>query len=61
MSRYELNQYRIEAFSLRKEFQVFFSSCYLYARKPEEAIYRIALAVTQRAAEAMRVHRRPFH
>lgn len=48
---YELNQYRIEAFSLRKEFQVFFSSCYVYARKPDEAIFRIALSVTQRPAE----------
>jgi putative hydrolase of the HAD superfamily len=47
----ELNQYRIEAFGLRKEFQAFFSSCYLGARKPEETIYRIALEVTQRAPE----------
>jgi putative hydrolase of the HAD superfamily len=47
----ELNQYRIEAFGLRKEFQAFFSSCYLGARKPEETIYRIALEVTQRPAE----------
>ena len=48
----ELNQYRIEAFGLRKEFQAFFSSCYLSARKPEETIYRIALEVTQRPAES---------
>jgi len=48
----ELNQYRIEAFQLRHDFQVFFSSCYLNARKPEEAIYRIALQVTQRAPES---------
>jgi putative hydrolase of the HAD superfamily len=47
----ELNQYRIEAFGLRKEFEAFFSSCYLGARKPEETIYRIALDVTQRPAE----------
>jgi putative hydrolase of the HAD superfamily len=47
----ELNQYRIEAFNLRKDFQAFFSSCYLNARKPEEAIYRIALEVSQRAPE----------
>ncbi len=47
----ELNQYRIEAFGLRKEFQVFFSSCYVYARKPDETIFRIALAVTQRPPE----------
>lgn len=47
----ELNQYRIEAFRLRNDFQVFFSSCYLNARKPEESIYRIALEVTQRPPE----------
>jgi putative hydrolase of the HAD superfamily len=47
----ELNQYRIEAFNLRKDFQAFFSSCYLGARKPEETIYRIALEVSQRAPE----------
>ena len=44
----ELNQYRIEAFHLRKEFQAFFSSCFLNARKPEEHIYRMALEVSQR-------------
>jgi putative hydrolase of the HAD superfamily len=45
----ELNQYRIESFGLRKELQVFFSSCYVGSRKPEEAIYRLALRVTQRS------------
>jgi len=47
----ELNQYRIEAFNLRREFLVFFSSCYVHSRKPEETIFRIALEVTQRAPE----------
>jgi putative hydrolase of the HAD superfamily len=47
----ELNQYRIEAFNLRNEFQAFFSSCYLNSRKPEETIYRIALDVSQRPPE----------
>jgi putative hydrolase of the HAD superfamily len=47
----ELNEYRIEAFQLRRDFQVFFSSCYLHARKPEEMIFRIALEVTQRPAQ----------
>lgn len=47
----ELNQYRIEAFHLKRTFLVFFSSCYVRARKPDEAIYRFALQVTQRAAE----------
>jgi putative hydrolase of the HAD superfamily len=46
----ELNQYRIEAFALRRDFQAFFSSCYVNARKPEPAIYQIALDVTQRPA-----------
>jgi putative hydrolase of the HAD superfamily len=44
----ELNQYRIEAFHLRRDFLVFFSSCYVRSRKPEETIFRIALEVTQR-------------
>ncbi len=47
----ELNQYRIEAFHLRKDFSAFFSSCFLHSRKPEETIFRIALEVTQRPAE----------
>lgn len=47
----ELNQYRIEAFGLRKDFNIFFSSCYVYARKPDEVIFRMALSVTQRPAE----------
>ena len=47
----ELNQYRIEAFHLRKDFQVFFSSCYVHSRKPEETIFRVALEVTQRPPE----------
>jgi putative hydrolase of the HAD superfamily len=47
----ELNQYRIENFDLRRNFQVFFSSCYVHSRKPEELIFRLALAVTQRAPE----------
>ncbi len=44
----ELNQYRIEAFQLRRYFSVFFSSCYVRSRKPEELIFRVALEVTQR-------------
>lgn len=47
----ELNQYRIEAFQLRRDFLVFFSSCYVHSRKPEEHIFRVALEVTQRPAE----------
>lgn len=44
----ELNVYRIEQFGLRHCFPVFFSSCFLGIRKPDEAIYRTALQVTQR-------------
>jgi putative hydrolase of the HAD superfamily len=47
----ELNNYRIENFDLRRNFQVFFSSCYVHSRKPAEQIFRLALAVTQRAPE----------
>lgn len=47
----ELNQYRIEAFHLRRNFLVFFSSCYVRSRKPEEAIFRVALEVSQRPPE----------
>lgn len=58
----ELNQYRIEAFHLRKEMQVFFSSCYLHSRKPEENIYRVALEVTQRPAnECVFIDDRPLN
>ena len=47
----ELNEYRVQKFDLRRNFQVFFTSCYVHARKPEELIYRFALSVTQRAPE----------
>jgi putative hydrolase of the HAD superfamily len=47
----ELNVYRIEKFSLRSIFPVFFSSCFLGIRKPDEVIYRTALQVTQRAPD----------
>jgi putative hydrolase of the HAD superfamily len=43
----ELNVFRIEQFGLRQYFSVFFSSCFLGLRKPDEAIYRTALQVTQ--------------
>jgi putative hydrolase of the HAD superfamily len=43
----ELNRYRIDTFDLRADFRVFFSSCYVHSRKPEELIFRFALAVTQ--------------
>lgn len=47
----ELNTYRLEKFGLRRIFPVFFSSCFLGIRKPDEAIYQLALRVSQRNAE----------
>jgi putative hydrolase of the HAD superfamily len=47
----ELNVRRIEQFNLRREFEAFFSSCFVRIRKPDEAIYRLALEVTQRRAD----------
>jgi putative hydrolase of the HAD superfamily len=47
----ELNIYRLEHFELRRYFPVFFSSCFLGLRKPDEAIYRAALQMTHRRAE----------
>lgn len=47
----ELNVYRLQTFGLRNIFPVFFSSCFLGIRKPDEAIYRLALQVAQRKAE----------
>lgn len=46
----ELNSYRLGKFGLRSIFPVFFSSCFLGLRKPDEAIYRTALQITQRNA-----------
>ena len=45
----EINEYRIHTFHLRDYFEIFFSSCYLGLRKPDAAIYRQALRITQRA------------
>jgi putative hydrolase of the HAD superfamily len=47
----ELNSYRIQTFGLREIFGLFVSSCYVGLRKPEDAIYRLALQITQRAPE----------
>lgn len=59
---FELNEYRIAKFNLRRDFQVFFSSCYLHTRKPEETIFRIALEVTQRPpAECVFIDDRPLN
>lgn len=47
----ELNQYRIDHFGLRSYFAIFFSSCFLGVKKPDETIYRLALQMTQRAPQ----------
>jgi len=45
----ELNAYRMDTFGLRSIFRIFVSSCFVGLRKPEEAIYRMALDITQQA------------
>jgi putative hydrolase of the HAD superfamily len=47
----ELNEYRVKQFHLADYFDAFFSSCYLACRKPDPKIYRLALYITQSAAE----------
>lgn len=46
----ELNYFRMEKFGLRNIFRLFFTSCFVGLRKPEEGIYRLALETTQIAA-----------
>ena len=45
----ELNQSRIDRFDLRRYFTVFFSSGFLGVKKPDQAIYQLALQLTQRS------------
>ena len=47
----ELNAYRIQQFGLRGIFKLFLSSCYLGVRKPDAAIYQLALRLTQQEPE----------
>ena len=47
----ELNRHRIEKFGLKKYFTVFFSSCFLGLKKPDEEIYTKALEISQRPPE----------
>jgi putative hydrolase of the HAD superfamily len=47
----ELNLYRIQKFGLKEIFTVFVSSCFVGLRKPEAAIYKLALDIVQRSAE----------
>jgi putative hydrolase of the HAD superfamily len=56
----ELNLYRIRQFDLTRILSVFFSSCFLGARKPDRAIYSRALELTQRSpAECIMIDDRP--
>ena len=58
----ELNRYRIKLFDLRRNFQVFFSSCYVRSRKPEATIFRVALEVSQRPpGECLFIDDRPLN
>ena len=47
----ELNRFRIETFKLREIFTMFVSSCFVGFRKPEQGIYKLALDVSQSAAD----------
>ena len=46
-----LNEYRIQHFRLYEIFSHFVTSCFTHLRKPDPAIYRLALNLTQRKAE----------
>jgi putative hydrolase of the HAD superfamily len=48
----ELNLYRIRNFGLTDIFSLFVSSCFVGLRKPEAAIYKLAVDVVQKPPEA---------
>lgn len=43
----ELNEYRIETYGLDELFDFYISSCYVGMRKPDPAMYKLALDMTQ--------------
>ena len=47
----QINEHRIHSFGLHERMSLFLSSCYLGVKKPEKAIYELALQITQRRAE----------
>lgn len=47
----ELQEYRVETFGLRRLFDGFVCSCYVGLRKPDPAIYKLALGVAGVRAE----------
>ncbi len=48
---HELNDWRIDHFGLREMFDVFLTSSYLGVKKPDEAIFGLALHITARTAD----------
>lgn len=46
-----INEHRIRTFRLDQRLSLFLSSCYLGVKKPEKAIYELALQITQRRPE----------
>ncbi|MGC1300659.1 MAG: HAD-IA family hydrolase [Alloacidobacterium sp.] len=49
----ELNDYRIDKFSLRNYFKVFLSSCNVGLRKPDTDIFRLALNILQQDGDSV--------
>lgn len=47
----EINEHRIQTFYLNQRLSLFLSSCYLGVKKPDKAIYELALQITQRRPE----------
>lgn len=58
----EVNEHRIGKFDLSSRLSLFLSSCYLGVKKPEAAIYQLALQITQRLpSECVFVDDRPLN
>ena len=53
----ELNAYRIRTFKLNKLMDAFVSSCFVQIRKPDAAIFRLALDIAQTPIRADRLYR----
>ncbi|GAA5503325.1 D-ribitol-5-phosphate phosphatase [Deinococcus xinjiangensis] len=57
---HDLNEYRIKAFALGDFLLSFYTSCYLGVMKPNPAIYRLGLSLTQLApSEVVMIDDRP--
>jgi putative hydrolase of the HAD superfamily len=58
----ELNAYRIKTFYLEKLVDAFISSCYVHLRKPDPAMLRLALDVSQvSASHSVFIDNTPMH